>query len=166
MIKYQPNEIHVAGLGSIIIGVILSSYLYIAVGALSSFSLAFTIVTVPPLIISSGILFWRYLSPQTKKAVSKSMLATELICWLVIVVFLFLISRFALMSSFEKIGLFSTIFLLASVISLPVVLMRENALKQRLLRYPKGAIVVLLFVVLVSSAVFAICYNISSPRFI
>jgi hypothetical protein len=70
------------------------------------------------------------------------------------------------MSSFERLGLFFTIFLLASLISLPLVLMHGSALKARLQKLPKGVVLSILTTVLLLSSVLALYYHLSVPRFI
>lgn len=94
------------------------------------------------------------------------MLGIELISWIVIITFFILISRFNLFTMFERAGLFCTFFLSASVLCFPLVSMRNAALKHRLEKLPRGLTIAALILVLVSSGLIAIIYQISSPRFI
>jgi hypothetical protein len=159
-------EVSVGALGSCVIGLIISPYLYIAIGALSRFPLVFSFVTVPPLLFSSGFLFWRFLARPKKQEMSKTWLVIEVISWMAIVMFLILISHFNLNTTFERAGLFCSFFLLASVFCLPVISLRRIALKQRLKNYPSGVVIVVLMLVLTSSGLIAILYQLSTPRFL
>jgi hypothetical protein len=162
--NYRNLEIPAVGLAACIVGLIVSPYTYIAIGALFQFSLAFSLVTLPPLLFSSGFLLWRFLAKPKQGAMSIPMLGFELISWIVIITFLILISRFNLFTVFERAGLFCTFFLSASVLCFPLVSLRDAALNHRLIKLPRGITIAVLTIVLILSVLIAIIYQISSPR--
>lgn len=166
MMNCRNPEIPAVGLASCIVGLVVSPYLYIAIGALFQFPPAFSFVALPPLLFGSGFLLRRFLAKPTGRAMSLITLAIEVVSWTGIVIFLFLISRFNLFTLFERAGLFCTFFLLASVLCLPLISLRNTALKQRLKKLPRGIALSVLILVLASSGLLVIVYQFSSPQFI
>ena len=90
----------------------------------------------------------------------------ESISWIVIVLFLVIVSGFTLLTHSERVGLVSSFFLLASVCVLPVVFMRNTALKHRLTKLPKAASISFLVVVLLTTGICAIVYLLTPTKFI
>lgn len=155
------------GLAACVLGLVLCPFVYIAIGALSGFGPGFVLITLPPLLAASAYLLYRFLSKPSKAAtVHGALLVAEIASWLVIFGFLTVISGFTLLTRFERIGLSSTFFLIATVLCLPGVLLRRTALHQRLARLPRGTAKVALFATLLSSAALAITYLLRAPSFI
>src|SRR5688572_30321869 len=98
---FRSKNPAVVGLASCILGLVVSPYVYVAFGAQRQFPLAFSLITLPPLLLGSGFLFWRFLSRPTPGTTSKALLAVEGVCLLIVVIFLVLISRFSLFTTFE-----------------------------------------------------------------
>lgn len=166
MANYRNLEIPAVGLASCVIGLIVSPYLYIASGALFQFPPVFSLAALPPLLFGSGFLLWRFFAKPTERGMSLIAIAIEAISWTAIVIFLILISRFSLFTAFERAGLFCTFFLLASVLCLPLLSLRNTALKQRLKKLPGGVAIAVLILVLASSGLLVIIYQLSPPQFI
>jgi hypothetical protein len=155
-----------AGLAACVLGLALCPFIYIAIGALAGFAPAFSFVALPPLLISCGYLLYRFLSKPSAPAPSGLGLVAELVSWMVIVAFVAIVSNFTLQSPFERLGLSLCFFLLASVLCLPIVLMRRTALQQRLMQLPSAAVTFLLLVVVLLSATMAAIYLSRAPAFI
>jgi hypothetical protein len=117
-----------AGLSACVLGLVLCPFGYIAIGALAGFAPAFSFLTLPPLLASAGFLLYRFLSRPVEGISSNLLMYTEVVSWIVVVAFLVVVSKFTLLTRFEQIGLFSTLFLGASLVSLPGVIMRRTAL--------------------------------------
>ncbi len=130
-------------------------------------------VTLPPLLISSGYLLYRFLrKPKEPTADGKRLIVKiasglmAILSWLVIAAFVAIISKYPLNTPFEQAGISLTFFLLASLLSLPIVLMRKTALQQRLMQLPSGGATAALVLVVAISAVIAVVYLMSPARFI
>lgn len=162
----RKNNFPATALAACMLGLVVCPFLYIATGALFNFPPAFSLLMLPPLLVGSGFLLWRFLSKPTERAMSILLLVIEGFSWIAIVAFLILTSRFNLLTGFERFGLFCTFFLLASVCCLPLVLMRQTALEQRLTQLPNGVSISALLVILVLSGLAMIAYLLSTPVFI
>jgi hypothetical protein len=166
----QPSEgganLPTAGLAACVLGLVLCPFVYVAIGALAGFAPAFAWVTLPPLLLSSGYLLYRFLSTPGENPAGGPQLIAEVVSWIVIIAFVTIVSGFTLQTSFERIGLSLTLFLLASLFCLPVVLMRKTALQQRLVRLPGNVARSVLLAVLSLSAVTATVYLLRAPAFI
>jgi hypothetical protein len=93
-------------------------------------------------------------------------MAAEVVSWILIAGFLVVISNFTLQTKFERIGLSCTLFLVTTVISLPVVLMRRTALQARLRRLPNGVAWVLAVAVLAIAVAIVFVYLRRDPQFV
>jgi hypothetical protein len=156
-----------AALAACVLGLVICPFLYIAVGALSGFSPAFSVVMLPPLLLGSGFLLWRFLSKPTDRAtISVPLLLMEGLSWVAIVAFLFLVSGFNLLRGLERFGVGSGFFLVGSVGGVLIVLLRRPALEQRLTRLPKGVAIAALVSLLALAGFAAIATLMTPPAFI
>ncbi|HEY3742274.1 MAG TPA: hypothetical protein VGL53_20630 [Bryobacteraceae bacterium] len=156
-----------AALAACVLGVVLSPFAYIAIGALGGFGPALALVSLPPLLAAAGFLLYRFLSkPIVNSAPSGLLMAAEVVSWILIAGFLVVISNFTLQTKFERIGLSCTLFLVTTVISLPVVLMRRTALQARLRRLPNGVAWVLAVAVLAIAVAIVFVYLRRDPQFV
>jgi hypothetical protein len=122
---------------------------------------------LPPFLMASACLLARYLSKPSEAPTERGiLLVAEIASWLVIIGFLTVISSFTLLTRFERIGLSSTFFLVASVLCLPAVLIRRTALQQRLARLPGSAAKLALFAILLGTAALVTAYLLRDPPFI
>ena len=95
------------------------------------------------------------------------MLVIEIVSWVAIAVFVFLISQLDLMTPFERVGAVCTAFLVSTAISLPVVLVRRGtALERRLDRVSNGVAMGVVLLVVVVTCVVAAVYWWRPARFI
>jgi hypothetical protein len=160
------SNLPVAALAACVLGLLLCPFGYVAIGALAGFAPAFSWVTLPPLLLSSGYLLFRFLTQPKENASSGAHLIAEVVSWIVIVAFITLVSGFTLLTTFERVGLSLTIFLVVSLLCLPVVLIRKTALQQRLTRLPNVIARSVLLLVLLASAATATVYLLRAPAFI
>ncbi|MEZ5584015.1 MAG: hypothetical protein R3F37_15875 [Candidatus Competibacteraceae bacterium] len=168
--KLQPSEaagFHLpsTGLSACVLGLVLCPFAYIAIGALAGFAPALSFLTLPPLIASTGYLLYRFLAKPTGNSSSRLLLLAEIISWLLIAAFLVVVSNFTLLTGFERIGLFSTLFLVTALVSLPAVLVRRTALEARLRRLPDVVALLLLLVILLMAAATMAVYLLRPPAF-
>lgn len=154
-----------AGLAACILGLVLCPFAYIAIGALTGFAPAFSFLTLPPLLASAGYLLYRFLSRPVQGSSSNLLVSAEVVSWILIAAFLVVVSGFTLLTRFERIGLSSTLFLVATLVSLPSVLMRRTALQERLRRLPDVVTIVLLLAVLLVAVVTMAVYLLRAPAF-
>lgn len=164
MIGVRGHRCSTKGLASCILGLVVTPYVYLAMGAPLHFPLAFSLITLPPLVLSSGFLFWRFLSgpSQSKNGVTRRVL--EAVCVLSTVAFLVVISNFSLFTGFERVGIFCASFLGVSACCLPVFLLRPTALEQRLQHLPRGSAMAIVVIVVGLSGVLAMVHLLASPE--
>lgn len=155
-----------AALAACILGLVLSPFGYIAMGALAGFAPAFAWLALPPLLASVGYLLVRFLAGPGRGAASKWGLLAALFSWLVIAAFLLVISGFTLLTGLERIGLFATVFLAVTLFSLPIFLLRRTALEARLTPLPQSLTLFLLLSVLAVAAVATGNYLLHAPAFL
>jgi len=127
-------------LAALILGLILCPFIYVAFGALEGYPSTpayIILIILPPFLISSAFLLFRLLSKPKESASKKIWQIVEILSWLVIAAFTWFVSFHPWNSLIEWIGLLFIVYLLASLISLPIVLfMRKTALQQRLMKRP------------------------------
>jgi hypothetical protein len=122
---------------------------------------------LPPLLLGSGFLLWRFLSKPTDRAtISVPLLLMEGLSWVAIVAFLFLASGFNLLRGLERFGVGSGFFLVGSVGGVLIVLLRRPASEQRLTRLPKGVAIAALVSLLALAGFAAIATLMTPPAFI
>lgn len=153
------------GLSACVLGLVLCPLTYIAIGALTGFAPAFSFLTLPPLLASVGYLLYRLLSKPGRGSSRKLLVTAEIVSWVLIVAFLVVVSDFTLLTRFERIGLFCTLFLLTILVSLPIVLMCQIALEERLRQLPNIVSAPLLLIVLLVAVVTMAVYLLRAPAF-
>jgi hypothetical protein len=131
----KPQQSEVAGsklpnlgLSACVLGLVLCPFAYIAIGALTGFAPAFSFLALPPLLASVGYLLYRYLLRQGRGSSNKLLVTTEIVSWILIAAFLVVVSDFTLLTRFERIGLFCTLFLVTTMVSLPIALINQTTL--------------------------------------
>jgi hypothetical protein len=134
-----------------ILGLVTCPFLYIAIGAPLQFAPAFSFIVLPPFLIGSGFLLWRYLPRSPTFGTSMPLLVAEVLSWAAIGIFLFLVSGFTLIQTAQRIGLAAMFFLLTSLLCLPLVIWRETALEARIERLPRTVSALALLVLLAAA---------------
>jgi hypothetical protein len=155
-----------AGLAACVLGLVLCPFAYIAIGALRRFAPAFALVTLPPLVASAAYLLFRFLSKPAQSPSRALHVFAEVVSWVLIVAFLVLVSEFTLVTTFERIGFTAALFLVATLVSLPYVLLRKTALQERLKRLPHTTATLVLLTVLLLAAAVTVVYLLQPPAFI
>jgi hypothetical protein len=168
--KLQQNEVASSklpslGLSACVLGFVLCPLAYIAIGALMGFAPAFSFLTLPPLCASISYLLYRFLSKLGRGSSSKLLVMVEIVSWILIIAFLIVVSDFTLLTRFERIGLFCTLFLLTTLVSLPIALMRQTVLGERLRQLPNTVTILLLLIVLLVTVVIMTVYLLRAPAF-
>jgi len=166
MMPFKKRNFLVVGLSACIVGLAICPYLYVVAGALFSFSFLFSLLMLPPLLLSSGFLLWRFLSKPEDQPMRIKSRILEGVSWIMIAVFVVMISDFKLQTNFEKFGLFCTFFLLTSICCLPLVMMRETALKKRLTQISNGLSKNVFILIWILSVLMMIIYFLNAPDFI
>jgi hypothetical protein len=149
-----------------ILGLVTCPFPYIAVGALSRFPPAFSVIVLPPFLVGSGFLLWRYLAQPPIAASGIPLLVAEILSWGAAAVFLFYISGFTLLETVHRVGLASLLFLLTSLLCLPLVIWRETALEARIGRLPRAMSLVALVIVLAAAGIAIAAYFLIPPHLI
>jgi hypothetical protein len=164
----EPRK-DVAGtaLAACIVGLVICPVAYIALGIRAEFSWRFYFTALPTFALACGFLLWRYLGkPGERTAPRLPALLAEGVAWIVIARFLFLVSGIHLLRGAERIGVASKWFLVATAISLPIVVMRRTALQRRLTALPKAVVTTMLLLVLGLAAGALIADAVTPRRFI
>jgi hypothetical protein len=149
-----------------ILGLATCPWSFIAVGALSQFAPAFSFIMLPPFLIGTSFLLWRYLARPPITARSIPPLVAEILSWGAIAVFLYFVSAINLQRTAERIGSSSTSFLMTSLVWLPLVLWRETALEARIERIPRAVCATVLVIVLTAAGIAAARSFLVPPHFI
>jgi hypothetical protein len=155
-----------AVLSACVLGLAVSPFFFIATGALSGFSPAFSFIVLPPLVASDGFLLSRLLKRPIVKRTRVLQLAAESVAWLVVAAFMMLVSGGNLQTTTERVGLSCSYFLLASLLCLPLTLLRDTTVDQRLRRLPRSVAIGVLLVFLSLSGAMALTYGLTPPAFI
>ena len=163
--EFSGPNLPSTGLSACVLGLVLCPFAYIAIGALTGFAPAFSFLTLPPLLASVGYLLYQFLSRPVRGSSSNLLVLAEIVSWILVAAFLVVVSNFTLLTGFERIGLFSTLFLVATLVSLPAVLVRRTALRERLRRLPDVVTIVLLLAVLLVAVVTMAVYLLRAPAF-
>jgi hypothetical protein len=165
--EMQTRRIPAAGLSACLVGLALSPLGFIAIGALSDFSPAFSGLVLPPLLLSVVFLLRRFLARPRQIPSSPSWAwLLEAASWIIIVGVLYVISAAHLMRGLERLGGVCTAFLTAAGICLPILLLRRSAIEARLARLPQNVAIILLIVVVGISGWAMIAYLAAPPAFI
>jgi hypothetical protein len=156
-----------AGLATCLVGVLLCPLVFIAGGALSGFSAAFSLLLLPPSLLGCGFLLRRYLAKPGAPVAREALLwSLEAISWLLVVAFLYFLSGVNLLRGGERFGAVCTAFLAASSAALPFLLLRPTRLETRMARLPRGVSVVALLLILGVSILAMSLYLTSASAFI
>ena len=164
MINYRKLATPSTILASSVTGLILTPYIYIALGALHQFKPVFSFITLPPLLLASSFLLWRLLAKPKVAERGIIMLAIEFVSWLAIVTFIIFVSPFNLLTGIHRAGAFCTFFLIASVTCLPLMVILNTSLEQRIKRLPKGVVMIVLVLVVVSAGLLTTMHHLMPQR--
>jgi hypothetical protein len=181
----QPSKnrssLPAAGLAACVLGAVLFPLIFVALFGGVDILLRrsgglppeFWLATLPPLLIGIGYLLYRFLRKPRERASGDTRLSAKIarwlmvvLSWFVIAVFVVIISKYPLNATFEQVGISLTFFLLASLLSLPVVLIRKTALQQRLMQLPNSIVTAALALVVSVSTVIAVVYLMTPATFI
>lgn len=163
----MKHRIPVVVLSSFIIGLLLTPLVYIAIGALGGFSMAFSLLSLPPLLGSMLFLLRRLVaSSPAQGTAGRGLMAAEAVCWLLVGFFLLIVSGFTLLTTQERFGLFCVLLLLASVLASPWVLLRPSALVARVAQWPAQLVVAGALAAAVASIMFAVVHGFTPSRFL
>ena len=151
-----------SALTALVLGLALCPFIYVLYSALLLFLFltpGFCLVALPLLLTSSSYLLFRFIGKP--KEPSSSGLIAEILSWFVIAVVTTIIAKsipIVFGDTFDRIALFSIVFLLASLICFPVVLTRKTALQQRLMKLPNIVITLLSVLIVSVSAAIIVSY--------
>ena len=143
-----------AALAAFVLGSVLCPFVYVVIGALGEFESEISLFLLLLLLTSSGYLLFRFLSKPKESASGGVWRIAEILSWFVIAAFIVVASniRIPFFTVLARTGFLFMFLLLASLLSLPVVLLRKTALQQRLMKLPNSVIVLLLVLVMSTSA--------------
>ncbi len=164
--EMSASKFLMSALAACIVGLVVCPFAFIAIGALSGFSLVFSFIALPPLLASSACLLYRFLSAPSVKSSSRWWWLAQIVSWMFIFAFLVIISGFTLLTIAERFGLLSSLFLVCSLLSLPFVIHRETALRQTLQSWPQQAMLLLLVVILLASFSTSLFYALATTQFL
>ena len=163
----MKDKIPVVVLSSFIFGLLLTPLVYIAIGALGGFSMAFSVLSLPPLLGSMLFLVRRLFSQSPAHGTARpGLMAAEAACWLLVGAFLLIVSGFTLLTTQERMGLFCVLLLLASVLAAPWVLLRPSALVARVAQWPAQLVLACSLTAAVASIMFAVVHVFTPSRFL
>ena len=161
------ERIPAAALAACLVGLILCPWVFVANGALSGFSPAFSFVMLPPFLLGGILLLRHFLSkpkePETTQSLSWFL---EALSWVVVVAFLYLISGVNLMKGLERLGAVCTFFLATSAGCLPILLLRPTIIERRLARLPRRVSVIALILIVIVSGIAMLSYLTTPPTFV
>ena len=124
----------VVALTACVLGLACCPLFFVLTDARSAFPPVFFMAMMPPYLVGSGFLLWRYLVRPRAEGNPILLVVGEVLGWVAVGVFLVTISDFNLQSTSERFGLTSVFFLVASTCALPIALLRETVLEARFAR--------------------------------
>jgi hypothetical protein len=137
------RKIPVIVLSACFMGLLLTPLAYVSIGALGGFSSAFSMLSVPLLLGSTLFLLFRLLpripAPELTRTWS---MAIEAVSWLLLGLFLIIVSGFTLLTTWERIGLFCVLLWVAAVLVAPLIFLRPSALVSRVAQWPAPIVLV------------------------
>lgn len=165
--RSEANRVRLtcAGLEAFVTGLLLSPFAYILIGALGGFAPAFSYLALPLLLAGECYLLYRYFSKPGRSVSGILSISAEIISWILIATFLVIISNFTLLTTFERIGLFSVLLFVTTLFSLPMALTRQTALRARLQQLPESLRLPLLLAIASTVVVVAGLYLFRTPEF-
>jgi len=170
------SSLPATGLAACVLGLAVLPFIFaVAIGSVVIFRApgsvepAFWLVMLVSL-ICSGYLLYRFLSKpreQDRTQIVKILgWFMEALSWLVTASFVLLASFYPLNTTFERVCVSITYFLLASLLSLPIVLMRKTTLLQRrLMQLPKSVATSALVLIVSISAAMVVIFLQTAPAF-
>lgn len=163
-----PGKICVSPLAATvsILSLLISPYFIIAMAALSHFPPVFGFAVLPVLVAGSIFLCWRLLLVASDRTETALMLLAKCVSLAATLIFFVLVSGFNLLTEFERFGLACIIFVDASILILPLALIRQSTLELLLNRLPGKMSISALTVIFVLSGFAAIAYLVSQSTFI
>jgi hypothetical protein len=150
-----------------ILGLVTSPLFFIFSGVLFAFSPMFSLVTLPPLVLGVGYLLRRFVAGPREPWVRRPLTSgLEALSFLVIGMFLVLVSQVNLTVGFERLGIVCTSFLVAWALCLPIVSLRRTAIEQRVAQLPKAVAVTSVLLTFAATSLIAFKYLTAAPTFI
>ncbi|WCM89703.1 hypothetical protein [Acidovorax sp. NCPPB 3576] len=159
---FKNNKVSAFACACLILGLLLTPVAYIAIGSLSGFSAAFSLIALPPLALSLSFLLFRFFKKNTATESINIRHAIELTSWLLVFLFLFFVSNFTLLTTSERVGLFSTLFLVCTIVSIPLLAIRPSALIQRVNTWPQALVITVDLVLGLPAVILTAAYLLSS----
>ncbi|MCL2075327.1 MAG: hypothetical protein FWH15_02585 [Betaproteobacteria bacterium] len=160
------SSLPATALAALVLGLVLCPFIYAlfhVLGQTVTPNLSLFVVLLL-LLISGGCLLFRFLGKPKEPASSGAWLIAEILGWLVIAMSIMILSQCVFCSILDRTGGFLMFFLFASLLSLPVVLMRKTALQQRLMKLPNIVITPLVVLVVpVSTAIIVVAELLCPP---
>jgi hypothetical protein len=150
------------GLTACLLGLVLCGFPYLVVGR-RDFSPSVYYLALPPFLLATGFLLWRYLAkPGAPPARPVPLLLAEAVSWIAIARFVVFVSAINLLVGIGRVGFVCQWFLLGAVISLPVVIRRRTSLEERLAAWPRPLAIAALLLIL-SLATAAVIADVLTP---
>ena len=117
-------------LAAMVLGLLSCPVVFVAIGR-RDLRPIFLAVMIPPLIAAVGFLLLRYLARPTEQLGRWLGRIFEVVSWILAMAFLILVSGVNLLVGIERVGAASEVFLLSSVLWLPVVVRKKTRLEGR-----------------------------------
>jgi len=161
------SSLPAAVLAACVLGLVLCAVVYLAIvsylfstpGLVES---VFWFLLLLPLICSSYLLY-RFLSRPKEQPLSRVQLIADSFSLLAVTVFI-IIASIIWWTPVARVGMSLIIFLVASLLSLPVVLIRKTALQQRLMRLPNSILTLVLVLIVSISVGILVVFHMSPPQ--
>lgn len=153
-------------LASLILGFWLSPFIFISLGVLGGFGWEFSALFLPFLIVSQYYLFYTCILDQ--KAFSCHWISNLLafLSWLIIALFIAIVSRVNLMSGIEQLGLISLTILFGNLVTFVLSLFYQTPLEKCLGSYNRYFVLVSLIFPVIGMIVSSVMWLLSETRFI
>jgi hypothetical protein len=149
-------------LTAVVLGLLSCPVVFVAFGR-RDLRPIFLAVVVPPLLAAVGFLLLRYLARPTERSRRRLSLIFEVVSWIVAMAFLTVVSGVNLLVGIERIGAASVVFLVASVLWLPVVIRKRTALEDRLAALLSGRSATVIVAIVATAAVVTALMNLATP---
>jgi hypothetical protein len=142
---------------------LLCPLFYVAIGVLAELKPLASLIISAVLFGGGGFLLWRFVWRRDGGGEGVLLYSVEAIIIVLISAVLFVVSNVTLLTDFERVGLLSLFFVLAFLIALPLVLIRQTALERQLRYLPKAVATAAALVILAPTLALMVSYLFSGP---
>jgi hypothetical protein len=149
-------------LAAMVLGLIVCPLVFVAIGGRRDLRPIFFAAASPPVLAATAFLLFRYLARPSVVPPRMASKILEVLSWVVVTTFLVVVSGVNLLVGIERVGASAGIFLVVSLVWLPILIKRRTAIEHRLARLPARGAGLIAGVIAIFAAI-AVVANLTTP---